>query len=85
LNIVGLLEAILRLSVALQALCDRQVMEQLRNFGDTGKMAFCVYCGRGTGTRNDVTSKVFPDEPYPTNLSCVPACQSCNEASSPPL
>jgi len=79
------LESILRLSVALQALADRQVMEQLRNFGDARQMAFCAYCGRGTETRNDVTSKVFLDEPYPTNLSVVPACQSCNEGSSPPF
>lgn len=57
-------------------------MEQLRSFGDERQMAFCAYCGHGTETRDHVPSKVFLDEPYPTNLPVVPACQSCNEGFS---
>lgn len=45
-------------------------------------MAFCVYCAGATETRDHVPSKVFLDEPYPTNLPVVPACQSCNEGFS---
>lgn len=57
-------------------------MEQLQNFGDIRQTSFCVYCGQGTETRDHVPSKVFLDEPYPTNLPVVPACQACNEGFS---
>ncbi|MGB6063581.1 MAG: hypothetical protein WBG50_02165 [Desulfomonilaceae bacterium] len=57
-------------------------MKQIRNFGDARQMAFCAYCGRNTETRDHVPSKVFLDEPYPTNLPVVPSCQSCNEGFS---
>lgn len=53
-------------------------MEQLPNFGDERQTAFCVYCGRDTRTRDHVPPKVFLDEPYPTNLPVVHACQDCN-------
>jgi hypothetical protein len=45
-------------------------------------MAFCVYCGGDTKTRDHVPSRVFLDEPYPLNLPVVPACQRCNEKFS---
>jgi len=57
-------------------------MEQLQNFGDSRQTGFCAYCGRGAETRDHVPSKVLLDEPYPTNLPVVPACQSCNESFS---
>ena len=57
-------------------------MEQLRNLGDERQTGFCVYCGSTTETRDHVPSKVFLDEPYPTNLPVVPACRSCNEGFS---
>lgn len=57
-------------------------MEQLLNLGDKRQTGFCCYCGRGTETRDHVPSKVFLDEPYPTNLPVAFACQSCNESFS---
>lgn len=57
-------------------------MEQLRNYGDSRQTAFCAYCGRNTETRDHIPSKVFLDEPYPTNLPVVPACKTCNEGFS---
>jgi hypothetical protein len=57
-------------------------MEQLRNLGDARQTAFCVYCGGVTETRDHVPSKVFLDEPYPTNIPVVPACQPCNRGLS---
>lgn len=57
-------------------------MEQLRNLGDCRQTGFCCYCGRSTETRDHVPSKVFLDEPYPSNLPVVFACRSCNEGFS---
>jgi hypothetical protein len=57
-------------------------MKQMRNFGDSREMAFCAYCGRNTETRDHVPSKVFLDEPYPTNLPVVPSCRLCNQSFS---
>lgn len=57
-------------------------MYQLTNYGDERQTFFCVYCGGDTRTRDHVPSKVFIDEPYPTNLPVVPACRSCNEGFS---
>jgi len=57
-------------------------MEQLINLGDRRQTGFCCYCGRGTETRDHVPSKVFLDEPYPSNLPVAFACQSCNESFS---
>lgn len=57
-------------------------MEQLPNYGDIRQLARCVYCGGNTETRDHVPSKVLLDEPYPTNLPRVPACQHCNESFS---
>ena len=45
-------------------------------------MAYCVYCGGTTGTRDHVPSRVLLDEPYPDNISIVPACESCNNGLS---
>jgi hypothetical protein len=57
-------------------------LEQLRNLGDNRQTGFCCYCGRGTETRDHVPSKVFMDEPYPSNLPVVFSCRSCNEGFS---
>lgn len=57
-------------------------MDQLPNYGDKRQLAKCVYCGGGTGTRDHVPSRVLLDEPFPSNLPVVPACQECNEAFS---
>lgn len=45
-------------------------------------MAFCVYCGGPTETRDHVPSRVLLDEPYPPQLPAVPACKLCNETLS---
>lgn len=58
-------------------------MNQIRNFGDQRQTASCAYCGGSTETRDHVPSKVFLDEPYPTNLPVVPACGVCNRGFSP--
>ena len=58
------------------------IMEQIRNYGDERQTSFCCYCGRDTGTRDHVPSKVFLDKPYPENLPVVGTCQSCNQGYS---
>jgi hypothetical protein len=57
-------------------------MRQISNYGDKRTLAFCAFCGGETGTRDHCPSRVFLDEPYPENLSVVPACSSCNSKSS---
>lgn len=58
-------------------------MRQVKNYGDTRQSEVCAYCGRTTQTRDHVPSRVLLDEPFPENLSVVPACLLCNnEASS---
>lgn len=57
-------------------------MKQIQNFGDQRQTWFCVYCGGPTETRDHIPSKVLLDEPNPTNLPIVPACQKCNAAFS---
>jgi len=57
-------------------------MEQLPNFGDKRQTDSCAYCAGATETRDHIPSKVFLDEPYPTNLPVVPACRSCNVSFS---
>ena len=52
------------------------------NYGDTRQVAFCLYCGRGTETREHVPSRVLLDEPYPENLPVVGACEECNRGYS---
>jgi len=57
-------------------------MEQLRDFGDERVRAFCAYCGGSTETKDHVPSKILLDEPYPSNLPVVPACEPCNQSFS---
>jgi hypothetical protein len=63
-----------------------EAMEQLRNLGDERQTATCVYrtwrCRGDTTTGDHVPSKVFLDEPYPSNLPVVPSCQPCNDSFS---
>lgn len=63
-------------------LSDDIIMEYFSNFGDRRQTGFCCHCGKGTETRDHVPSKVFLDEPYPSNLPVAFACQSCNESFS---
>lgn len=57
-------------------------MEQLQNFGDERQLAWCIHCGGATETRDHVPSRVFLNEPYPSNLPVVPSCLSCNRGFS---
>lgn len=57
-------------------------MQQIPNYGDNRTLAFCAFCGGTTDTRDHCPSKVFLDEPYPTNLPWVPACLVCNTGFS---
>lgn len=57
-------------------------MRQIRNFGDQRQVAFCIYCGGHTETREHVPSRVFLDIPYPENISTVYACEKCNNSYS---
>ena len=42
----------------------------------------CIYCGNPADTREHAPSKIFLDEPFPSGLSTVPACSSCNNGYS---
>ena len=54
----------------------RQITADERNTG------FCVFCGCAPSTRDHVPSRVFLDEPYPSDLAVVPACEACNNGFS---
>jgi hypothetical protein len=53
-------------------------MEQFLNYGDQRNEGWCIHCGGVDETRDHVPSRIFLDEPYPTNLPVVAACQRCN-------
>jgi hypothetical protein len=57
-------------------------MEQIRNYGDERNQGWCVYCGGSEETRDHVPSRILLDEPYPADLSVVPACRRCNAGFS---
>jgi len=57
-------------------------MKQLRNYGDERQQAKCVDCAGANETIDHVPSRVLLDEPYPENLSGVPACLQCNQSFS---
>src|SRR5690349_5967316 len=60
----------------------RQSMDPKHLFYDDRLKGFCVYCGGPEETRDHVPSKVLLDEPYPTPLPVVPACERCNGSFS---
>jgi len=53
-------------------------MEQFLNYGDQRNEGWCIHCGGVDETRDHVPSRILLDEPYPTNLPVVAACQRCN-------
>jgi len=57
-------------------------MEQIRDLSDERLSYYCIYCGKAPDSREHVPSKVFLDEPYPTNLPVVPSCIECNNKFS---
>jgi len=57
-------------------------MQQFPNHGDDRNQGWCVYCGGPDETRDHVPSRVLLDEPLPSNLPVVPACEKCNNSFS---
>lgn len=57
-------------------------MEQLPNYGVVRTLAYCAFCGGQTGTKDHCPSKVFLDEPLPTNLFVAATCFECNNGFS---
>ncbi len=57
-------------------------MDPRHLFKDERLDGFCVYCGAAPDTRDHVPAKVLLDEPYPSNLPVVDACEKCNESFS---
>ena len=49
---------------------------------EKGKENGCIYCGNSATTREHVPSKAFLIEPFPENLSTIPACFECNNGFS---
>jgi len=42
----------------------------------------CIYCNESANTKDHVPPRCFLDEPYPLNMTTVPACSQCNESFS---
>ena len=57
-------------------------MDPLHLFLDERLTGMCVYCGAQPETRDHGPSKVLLDEPYPSQLPVVGACESCNASFS---
>lgn len=57
-------------------------MDPRKLFSDERFAGLCVYCGGEPSTADHVPSKVLLDEPFPSNLSVVPACSACNNGFS---
>jgi len=54
-------------------------MNPSKIFADERMRGCCVYCGGNPETKEHAPPKVFLDEPYPSNLGVVAACQKCNQ------
>lgn len=54
------------------------MVDQYRDLADGRLHDGCVYCGGRDDTVDHVPSRVFLDDPFPTDLPVVPACSSCN-------
>lgn len=54
-------------------------MKQLNSFADNRLIQGCIYCGGPADTRDHVPSKCLLERPYPTNLTVVGCCVSCNQ------
>jgi hypothetical protein len=57
-------------------------MQQIKNLGDRRQTETCLYCGGSTETREHAPSRIFVDEPYPSNMPTVYACRKCNNSYS---
>lgn len=47
-----------------------------------GSFMKCVFCGNVADTREHTPSKVLLHVPYPSNLTMVPSCKTCNNSFS---
>ncbi|WP_373035376.1 hypothetical protein [Sulfurimonas sp.] len=59
---------------------DTRILELLK-YDKKGQFK-CVYCYEKADSREHLPSKVFLDEPYPTNLAILPSCTICNNSYS---
>ncbi|MCK4374276.1 MAG: hypothetical protein KAX19_03070, partial [Candidatus Brocadiae bacterium] len=57
-------------------------MDPRHLFMDERVTGMCVYCGGQPDTRDHVPPKVLLDEPYPSQLPVVGACERCNAGFS---
>jgi len=57
-------------------------MDQFRDLADSRLFRGCAYCGGDPDTRDHVPSKIFLDEPFPTDLPVIGACKECNNGFS---
>lgn len=59
-----------------------RVNDPRKLFIDERCRGMCVYCGAKPTTRDHCPSKALLDEPYPSNLPLVAACERCNQKFS---
>lgn len=57
-------------------------MKQIQTFSDERSGGYCVHCGGKTETRDHSPSRIFLDNPYPTNLPVLACCDDCNQSFS---
>ncbi len=57
-------------------------MDPRHLFVDQRFIGMCVYCGGTPNTRDHVPSRVFLDEPLPSNIPVVDSCENCNNSFS---
>jgi hypothetical protein len=57
-------------------------MDPRKLFIDERLTGFCSFCGADPDTRDHTPSRVLLDEPFPSNLPVVEACQTCNSGYS---
>lgn len=57
-------------------------MDPRQLFVDERLTGFCVFCGGTSESRDHNPSKVFLDEPLPSNLPVVESCMKCNNSFS---
>lgn len=60
---------------------EKQLMPRI-TFSRQGKH-YCIYCGKESDTREHSPSKAFLSEPFPSDLTVLPACFECNNGFAP--
>ena len=59
---------------------DTRILEFLK-YDKKGQFK-CIYCGNKADSREHIPSKIFLNEPFPTNLAILPSCKKCNYSFS---